>query len=1121
MFVSFGFNSYAEEKEEDNQKNFREVLKVDVPCLTTIIKDDDGFIWFTTQNGLVKFDGYEAQIIRKGENSISNDYVASVYEDRAGHIYIGTQGGGLNRYDKTTDSYTYYTYDADNNKSLSSDTISISKQAIFEDKDGYIWVATDNGVSRLDPTTGEFKRYQHDPTNEMTLNNNLVFSIQQDDKGQIWIGTSNGLNLYHAETDTFKRYEYNPEIESSISPGWVYTILFDNNDPEILWLGIVGGGVTRFDTVTDTFEKFPHPIGDGIDQAVGLEQYGNELWVGWYDETAGGGLSIFDKTTHQYTDYGGSASVQKESVSTLVYGLYLDDLDIMWILNVNGSLQTVDPHAQSIRSYLYDPDDVRSIGGDVILTFFEDSKGNFWFGGSDAGLNRYNPLTDDFDVYRTEIGNDKTLSSNGVMCIFEDTDGLLWLGLRGGELQVFDPEKGEVIKTYYDDEGKSDSLSPNDSIRSIIQDKDDPNILWMGSYLGTFHKFYKDSETFYNYPVEPESTDRLNNNTVVHLYQDDEGYIWVSTQGGGVLRFDKTTDQFLQLTHNPNDSNSLSSNQVWEVKQYENDILWIATVSGGLVKYTQSNHEFTTYNKENGFPANTILTIRQDDEGYMWLGSDEGLIRFNPETEAFKVFTKEDGFLGNTYLDTAALYDSRGNMWFGGVNGLNRFRPDSIVINENIPNIVLTSLKQGGEALAIDSSVERVTAIEIPWYDNYFEFGYAALNYTVAINNQYAYMLEGFDKDWYYAGTQLTGRYSGLPPGEYILRIKGSNNDGVWNEEGISLHVSIKPPFYQTFWFIALMILLGLLLVFIAYQLRISNIKKTKRKLEQLVFERTKELDQKVEEENALNEELIALNEELMDTNDKLTGMQEILVQTEKMSALGNLVAGLAHEINTPIGIGMTASSNLTQMTDELLSKSVSNHISDEERQEYLEDIGESATIIQKNLAKAGKLVKNFKVVATDQTTSQVRKFNVSSYLDEIILSHRPMLRKGDIEIDVDCDNDLSFKTDPGVLNQLISNLIMNSISHAFEGRQNKHIYIKMVEVGSIVELEYRDNGCGMDEALLSHIFEPFYTTKRASGGTGLGMYIVYNIITQQYKGKIECKSGVGEGFTVKMSWSI
>lgn len=1124
-----GAETRESEEGSSEDRIFDNVFKVDMPTSTSLIKDSDGFIWLPTQNGLVRFDGYETMVFKTGDNSISNDYTTSIIEDSNGHLWIGSQGGGLDRYNKNTNQFTNFRHNPEITESIGSNTVSINPQSIMEDRYGNIWVATqESGISVLNPTTEHFEHITHDENKMNTISSNQMWSFLEDDEGYIWAGAVNGLNRIDPETKEVLRFVHDPEDGEGIGPGWVYRIIQDSQNSDILWLGLVGSGLHKFDKKTLTFERFLYPEGEGADQIITMtEGNDNDLWIGWFDSPAAGGMVIFNKATERFTSYTSRPGDGTALATDTVYAITKDDQGILWIANSSGLVQKYDMAARNFKHYYNIPFDESSLQDNVTISYYEDSQGVMWFGGTQEGLIRYDEATDSFRTYSVGDGTGNGLLSNFISRIFEDSDGTFYAAGRGGHLQVFDREHEQVIRTYVFDPEDASTLAANDSVRYIIEDQDDSNILYMGSFIGGFHVLDKEQGTFTNYLPEINNSDALQNNTIVHLHQNPyNGDVWLSSNGGGIILFSRTDQTFKPFLNDPDDITSIGSNNIWEIQQYDEKYLWIATVGGGLNRMNLEDGSFKRHDMSSGFPANTILSIRRDKNGILWMGTDEGLVSFDPQSEATKVYTQMDGLQGDVFLDAAAWYASDGTMWFGGVNGINRFDPTALIENKTPPEMVLTSLTQGGIPIETDQALSRLETLDLPLNQNFFEFSYSALNYTRTAKNQYAYMLEGFDKDWYYSGDKRFGRYSGLPAGDYILRIKGSNNDGYWNEEGVSIAITVVPPFYKTLVFYIICVLMGVLLMILAYFLRMRNVKKQQRELEHLVTVRTEELEKKSEEETAMNEELMSLNEELTalntelhDSNGKLIEMQDMLIQTEKMTAMGNLVAGLAHEINTPIGVGVTASSSLSELVKDYTSRMGSDGMAPAEQTEYLQDISDTSLIIQKNIERAGKLIRNFKLVSTDQSNARIRTITAKDYLDEIIMTLHPLVHRNGIEIKLECDPYLELRCDPGNLSQIVTNLVQNAVIHGFEADQTGTVIIALTMKDDAFWMSLKDDGQGMTSTVAGRIFDPFYTTKRGQGGTGLGLYIVYNIVTQQMAGTIRCCSSIGEGTEFVIQW--
>jgi len=303
-----------------------------------------------------------------------------------------------------------------------------------------------------------------------------------------------------------------------------------------------------------------------------------------------------------------------------------------------------------------------------------------------------------------------------------------------------------------------------------------------------------------------------------------------------------------------------------------------------------------------------------------------------------------------------------------------------------------------------------------------------------------------------------------------------------------------------------------------------SKLQELNHTLEDKVVQRTLELQNANEDIALVNEELIAMNDEIKTINEELTAsneellhMQKFLVESEKMAALGSLVAGVAHEVNTPIGVGLTASSFLSDVSNELMAISKQRPLTDEDMRPFLEDIDKASQIIYKNLNRAAKLIQSFKKLSVDQTTEPKRQYEIGTYIDEILLSLSPSLKKTKINIITKCPEVIIVNGYPGSIAQIITNLVMNSIKHAFKPNEEGNITIEIKRHESMIRIIFSDNGAGMDEQTLSKIFEPFFTTNRIDGGTGLGLAIVYSIVTQQNEGSIRCISALGEGTTFEI----
>jgi PAS domain S-box-containing protein len=768
----------------------RAILDTGTQNSGALIQDQDGFLWLGTLGaGLVRYDAYQTKVYKPGgPNSLPDPYVYALYEDREGLIWIGTAGSGLVKYDKQADTFTQYRHDPDDPTTISSDAwVLVSNVGIVEDQDGILWVANSGGLSALNKQTGRFTRYQHDPRDPRSLSDNDARTLLIDHAGVLWVGVANGLNRLDKQTGTFTRYVHDPNDPQSLGGVIVNSIAEDRDG--LLWLATQESGLFSFDPRTETFIQYAHdpddpnsPNSDALRQVY--EDSAGRIWI-VYVNVKQMGVSAFDKRTQTFTHYTHDPDDPYSLSSAMICHVYEDSAGILWL----------DNRKPNFKLYRANPDDPDSLDSSVIAPVYEDRQGVLWIG-TDKGLNSYDR--------RTGIFSHRL--SGFYSGIYEDSAGTFWLGsILPGTLSIFDRATGQIVKSYIHDPDDPDSLALTQQISMIAEDRTNPSLLWIATYDVGVEKFDKQTETFTHYPSNPNDPNSLSHNSLLSFYQDGEGVLWFPTLGGGISRLDPRTDTFTRYTHNPADPTTIGADSVSVIFEDSMGVLWVGTAVG-LDKLDRATGTFTHYTEEAGFPISSICEIAEDADGNLWMGSGDGggLIKFNPRTKTVKVYKTSDGLQGDTFFPRNGIVDRDGEMWFGGPKGLNSFYPHEIVDNSYIPPVVVTALKQGGEDMPLGVAPERVKEITLDWRHNFFEFEYAALNFTRAEKNQYRYMLEGVDAGWFDAGTRRFGRYSGLRGGDYTLRIIGSNNDGVWNEEGVSLRVKVIPPWWETGWFYAL-----------------------------------------------------------------------------------------------------------------------------------------------------------------------------------------------------------------------------------------------------------------------------------------------------------------------------
>jgi len=475
-----------------------------------------------------------------------------------------------------------------------------------------------------------------------------------------------------------------------------------------------------------------------------------------------------------------------------------------------------------------------------------------WIGTEVGGLNLLNRETGEFSYFQNDPSDPFSISNNEIISILEDSNGILWIGTDGGGLNKYIRETNQFIH-YNSDNSKAGTLS--DNVVSILFE-DSNNILWIGTIEGGLNKLIRNKTNntevqFIVYENDPDDSTTISDNSVLSIYEDHEGSLWIGTNYG-LNRFNPETEVFIRYFADKDNTESLSSNIIWSIYQDSNGIFWIGT-GRGLNKYNITSDAFYIYNEQDGLSNNVVYGILEDSDGFLWMSTESGLSKFNPETEVFKNYGFNE--LHNlTFFEGAYFKNQDGEMFFGGMQGFNIFEPENIKDNLLAPQIIITDLQIFNNSIPIglynesrtilEKTISETEQIDLSYKDAVFSFEFAALDYTNPELNQYAYKMEGFDKEWNYIGTRRIAVYTNLPAGTYIFRVKGSNNDGMWNEDGYSIRVTMTPPPWQTWWAYTLyaIALVLTILIYVRYRTKLQarKIKIQKKQLEQerLVTER-------------------------------------------------------------------------------------------------------------------------------------------------------------------------------------------------------------------------------------------------------------------------------------------
>ncbi len=843
-----------------------------------ILQDSRSFIWIGTANGLNRYDGHTFKIYSHDPSdslSISANVVHCLYEDSSNTLWVGTENG-LNRFDHATETFTRFI-------SISGDSTSLSgaKVAdIFEsthDGTGALWIATRGGeretvggLHKLDRKTGKFIRFQYDPNNPSSLSDNALRFILEDNSGNLWIGTyAFGLNCFAPSpkgTAIFNRYGHDPKNPNSLSSNRIWGGAKDKEGN--LWFATFGGGVNCYKPQTNMFIHFKHQSNNpnslfhDFVTDIFVDSYGM-IWLG------NGVLTRFNPQDETFVHIKFSENQRDWRCSDAPYVIYEDKSHNLWVGTRRNGIYKIDLKPQKFRHYVQNPGDAASLSDNDIQIIYEDKTGKIWIATRSGGLCRFNPDEETFTQFKQNPNNRHTLSNNIIYSICDDRDGFIWIGTAAG-LNRINPTNNRIDRFLHEPDDRS-ALSEGIIINTIYEDRD--GTIWIGTYTNGLYRFNKKEDKLEQFIIDPSAEALARRaNDIRDIYEDRSGNLWISAWTGE-YHFDRNNMKFKAIhcvTDDKNDSTlgrplyedrygnlwgiHLGLNTVnpktfqlqrfrahpnptreegfdWThnhpSRLYEDKygMLWIGTRMG-LHKFDPQQRKYIAhYYEKDGLLNNFVLKITSDIADDLWLLTGRGVSIFNeskPPGEQFRNLGLEEGIIQTPSSVMAFIKSKSGDIYWGGTNGIYRFYPEVKQTNPYIPTIQLTDFKLFNNSVKLDSAISEIKIIRLNYDENYFAFSFAALDFTNPKQNQYAYKLAGFDNDWVHVGNKQEANYTHVPPGEYTLQVIGSNNEDVWNQQGASVKIIIATPYWATWWFrcIILIILLGIGYSFHRYRLQ-------------------------------------------------------------------------------------------------------------------------------------------------------------------------------------------------------------------------------------------------------------------------------------------------------------
>ncbi len=848
LFLLTGiFNSVFAQNKQFNFTHLFSEQGLSQNTVHSILQDKRGFMWFATEDGLDRYDGYNFKVYKNNpqvSTSISDNFIWTIYQDKTGILWVGTNNGGLSRYDESTDSFISYKNNPADTNSLTFNNV----RTIMEDRFGNLWVGTENGLDKFNKKNGTFTHYKHDHNDANSISNNVVLSLFEDMDGNLWIGSDGGLDKYDRDNDRFINYStINNKFENTV----VLSIYQDKN--KNLWVGTVNG-LFSMDLSTNKFNKYilnPSESKNGNSNRVNavIEDDENKIWAG-----AGDGLYKFDTSKNTFLKITPGVSNKDILINNNILSLFKDKSGLIWIGTAEDGLVKLDREGLNIRQYKHDLFDEQSLRHNTVRSIFQEKNGTLWVGTLGGGLNRLKKNGKHFFVYRNNPKDKFSISDNSISAINKDKFGYLWIGTWSGGLNrsinPINPKRLDDIKFLnFKKSYSSGNSGSTNIIQAIYEDSDGQ--LWIGTGIG-LDVYDRQNNKFINFSEDPSNPNTISSNKVQScLIEDNFGNLWIGTWNGlnrlsskyrkNILKINYNDVKFESFFMTPNNNLSLSDNRVISVYKDTEGNLWFGTYGGGVNKLTVEEQnsktpKFKRYNVDDGLNSNIIYSIQGDDRGNIWMSSDNGLSMLNPKDNTVRNYDTNDGLEGNQFFWGASFKGNNGRLFFGGTKGFYVLNADKVRTNRHIPNIVITDfqvfnkpLKINEKGSPLNKSIIITDEIKLSSKENVFSIEFASLDFVSPKKNFYAYKMEGFDEDWIYSGNRRFVTYTNLDPGNYVFRVKGSNNDGVWNEKGTSLKIIITPPFWKTWWFIAFAtLLIGGLVASIIF-LRIRNLFRIER----------------------------------------------------------------------------------------------------------------------------------------------------------------------------------------------------------------------------------------------------------------------------------------------------
>lgn len=1066
----------------------------------SIIQDHVGYLWFGTNNGLNRYDGKE--IINYFNDprcpaSLRGNIIYCLFEDSRKNLWVGTWGGGLSLYNRDLDNFTTFTHDPNNPVTIRHNDV----WHIYEDTEGNLWIATQKGLERFDYETQTFEKHLSDLSlaDESTNLKRKAFSaITRGPDGTLWISIwKHGLLNYDPKNRrVIQHLIHEPGNNNSLSTSEINTLFTDSDGA--IWIGTYKGKLEKME-LTDgspVLTKYPiAPAPFGIsDYRINfiIEDNHRNIWVGTEN-----GINILNKSTGKTQQYFYNADKNNSLSSNHLWSGYCSPTGIIWIGTLEGGVNVFDAKKRKFTCIFPEINNARELAEKFVKSIYKDSQGYLWVG-TDFGLNKFSRQG---ELIKTFVHGDtqNTLNIGGVSGIVEQSNEILWIGTWGGGLHKLNRSTNILLR--YRQPGNTKNPPGIADLNIQTMNSDESGNILLGTSFGHFYIFDPIDDSFTQFLFQ--DLDSLRGTPITAISPDKNGVVWIGlSENGGLIRLNTKTGQTQRYYHQKeNPENSLTSNDIFCLLNDE-DHLWIGT-KNGLNILNKRTGKVSIFDEILDLKNRSVLSLQKDLEGNIWFSTIQGISKLEVQSGRVFNYDHRDGALGNCHI---SWKDRNSHLYFGGINGIFSFNPLTISNNSFLPPVIFTSFRIFNEPVfpGIDDSplqkhINQTGSIVLDYNQTSFSFEFAALNFTLPEKNQYRYILEGFDADWINAGTRNVAYYTNVNPGTYTFKVKGSNNDGLWNEQIREIKVTVLPPWWNTWWFRMLVLIFILVVIASWIIIRTFRLKQQQVILRKKVEERTREIEaQKVI---------------LKQQAEKLHEADQLKIR---------FFTNISHEFRTPL--------TLIVNPIEKLIKELGN------KDEYTF----SLSIVKRNTIRLTSLINQFLDISKIEAGAmklKVAKGNIIEFIQDILVSYEYAARQKNIHLSVKSsrkEHICFFDSDK--IEKILHNLLSNSLKFTDTGK-NIEVSIDFTshsgsdkaktidsstEISGLnyVEIKVKDQGSGIPSDKINKIFDRFYQVEgqkfHPGKGSGIGLSLTKDLV-DIYRGQIFVQSELNRGteFTV------